>query len=61
MHVEVDPQMTVADAHVITGKIKTAVRAAVPAVADIHIHVEPHRPTTASTGTEPSVTPATTA
>jgi cation diffusion facilitator family transporter len=41
MHVEVDPQMTVADAHVITGKIKTAVRGAVPTVADIHIHVEP--------------------
>ncbi|MBY0398170.1 MAG: cation diffusion facilitator family transporter [Thermoleophilia bacterium] len=44
MHVEVDPRMSVADAHVITGKIKQAVRAAVPAVADVHIHVEPHAP-----------------
>ncbi|MFT3684275.1 MAG: cation diffusion facilitator family transporter [Phycisphaerales bacterium] len=61
LHVEVAPDMSVADAHVITGKIKTAVRAAVPAVADIHIHVEPHRPAAASTGAEPSATPASSA
>jgi cation diffusion facilitator family transporter len=44
IHAEVAPEMTVADAHIITGKIKTAVRAALPTVADIHIHVEPHEP-----------------
>jgi len=44
LHVEVAPDMTVADAHIITGKIKTAVRAALPTAADIHIHVEPHEP-----------------
>lgn len=54
MHVEVDPNMTVADAHVITGKIKTAVRAALPTVADIHIHVEPH------IAPEPAGTPSST-
>jgi cation diffusion facilitator family transporter len=42
MHVEVDPTMNVADAHVITGKIKAAIRAARTNVADVHIHIEPH-------------------
>lgn len=43
MHVEVDPAMSVADAHVITGKIKAAVRARAGAgrVADVLVHVEP--------------------
>lgn len=41
MHVEVDPAMSVADAHIITGKIKAAIRAAQPSVADVLIHVEP--------------------
>jgi cation diffusion facilitator family transporter len=42
MHVEVDPGMTVRDAHALTGKIKAAVRGAIPAVKDVLIHVEPH-------------------
>lgn len=42
MHVEVDPAMSVAEAHVITGKIKAAVRAGVDGqVADVLVHVEP--------------------
>lgn len=41
LHVEVDPGMSVAEAHVITGKIKAAIRSAQPTVADILIHVEP--------------------
>jgi cation diffusion facilitator family transporter len=45
MHVEVAPAMTVADAHVITGKIKAAIKAARPGVADVLVHVEPWRPT----------------
>ncbi|MCC6320348.1 MAG: cation transporter [Phycisphaerales bacterium] len=44
MHIEVDPAMTVADAHVITGKVKHAIRAAQSTVADVLIHVEPHDP-----------------
>lgn len=44
MHVEVDPQMTVADAHIITGKIKAAARGAHPSIADVLIHVEPAAP-----------------
>lgn len=42
MHIEVDPDMNVADAHVITGKIKAAVKASLSSVADVHLHVEPH-------------------
>jgi len=49
LHVEVAPEMPVSEAHIITGKIKTAVRAALPTAADIHIHVEPHFPVTPPT------------
>lgn len=42
MHVEVDPQMSVVDAHVISGKVKAAVRASMPEVAGVLIHIEPH-------------------
>ena len=42
IHVEVDPLMSVREAHAITGKIKAAVRAKHPRVADVLLHVEPH-------------------
>lgn len=41
MHAEVDPEMTVKDAHDLTGKVKEAVREELPAVASVLIHVEP--------------------
>jgi cation diffusion facilitator family transporter len=41
MHVEVDPQMTVADAHEISHKVKDHVRAKVPEVSDVLVHIEP--------------------
>jgi cation diffusion facilitator family transporter len=44
LHVEVDPAMTVDAAHIITGKIKHAIRTQIPAVADVLVHVEPHHP-----------------
>lgn len=44
MHVEVDPNLSVAEAHVISGKVKAAVRSAMPEVAGVLIHIEPHRP-----------------
>lgn len=52
MHVEVDPTMSVADAHVITGKIKCAVREKLPNTADILIHVEPHEPGKGASSTQ---------
>jgi len=41
MHVEVDPAMSVQDAHELAHTVKDAVRAAMPSVEDVLIHVEP--------------------
>lgn len=41
MHVEVDPTLTVAQAHIVSGKVKSAIRAAMPQVANVLIHIEP--------------------
>jgi divalent metal cation (Fe/Co/Zn/Cd) transporter len=42
MHVEVDPDMSVRDAHAIAHRVKDAVRNALPNVADVLVHIEPH-------------------
>jgi cation diffusion facilitator family transporter len=41
MHVEVDPQMTVQRSHEIAHNVKDRVRAQVPRVRDVLIHIEP--------------------
>jgi cation diffusion facilitator family transporter len=41
MHVEVDPLMTVQQGHRIAHEVKDKVRAAVPSVYDVLVHVEP--------------------
>lgn len=41
MHLHVDGGMTVRDAHALSGKVKSAVRAAAPSVRNVLIHVEP--------------------
>jgi len=41
MHVEVDPQMTVLRSHEIAHEVKDKVRATMPAVNDVLIHIEP--------------------
>ena len=41
IHVEVDPAMTVAASHEIAGAVRRRVRAEVPWVADVLVHVEP--------------------
>jgi len=41
LHLEVDPAMSVRDAHLIAHQVKDAIRAAWPQVADVLIHVEP--------------------
>jgi cation diffusion facilitator family transporter len=43
MHVEVDPGMTVSDAHGIAHRVKDAVRTQLPQVADVLVHIEPRR------------------
>ncbi|HWB20881.1 MAG TPA: cation diffusion facilitator family transporter [Phycisphaerales bacterium] len=41
LHLQVDPLMSVKDAHVIAGKVRAAIRAALANVSDVLIHVEP--------------------
>jgi cation diffusion facilitator family transporter len=41
MHVEVDPRMTVQQGHDIAHSVKNKVRAAVPSVYDVLVHIEP--------------------
>lgn len=41
MHVEVDPQMTVSHSHQIAHDVKNKVRAQVPRVRDVLVHIEP--------------------
>jgi cation diffusion facilitator family transporter len=41
MHVEVDPQMTVSNAHKISHRVKDHVKAKVPEVSDVLVHIEP--------------------
>lgn len=43
MHVEVDPQMTVQDAHLVAHQIKDTVRSRIYQVADVLVHIEPRR------------------
>lgn len=42
IHVEADPEMSLRDAHVVSGKVKTAVLGAVPTVRGVLVHMEPH-------------------
>ena len=48
MHVEVDPQMTVENSHRIGHEVKNKVRAQIPSVRDVLIHIEPLKPATKS-------------
>jgi cation diffusion facilitator family transporter len=41
IHVQADPLMSLHDAHVLSGRVKSAIRAAVPAVAGALVHMEP--------------------
>jgi cation diffusion facilitator family transporter len=45
MHLEVDPAMTVHDAHKLAHRVKDAIRARMPHVEDVLIHIEPHKET----------------
>jgi len=41
LHIEVDPELTVAASHVIGGRVRTRVRDQLEWVADVLVHVEP--------------------
>jgi divalent metal cation (Fe/Co/Zn/Cd) transporter len=41
MHIEVDPQMTVFHSHEIAHEVKDKIRAIMPEVSDVLVHIEP--------------------
>jgi cation diffusion facilitator family transporter len=41
IHVEADPGMSLHDAHIVSGKVKSAIRAEVPQVLGVLVHMEP--------------------
>jgi cation diffusion facilitator family transporter len=42
LHVQAEPSMSLRDAHNLSGRVKAAIRVAVPEVAGVLIHMEPH-------------------
>lgn len=42
LHVQAEPTMTLREAHNLSGRVKSAIRGAVPEVAGVLIHMEPH-------------------
>jgi cation diffusion facilitator family transporter len=44
LHVQAEPALSLHDAHILSGKVKGAIRAAVPSVRDVLVHMEPFEP-----------------
>lgn len=44
IHVQAEPAMTLHDAHVLSGRVKSSIRRAVPAAVGVLIHMEPYEP-----------------
>jgi cation diffusion facilitator family transporter len=42
LHVQAEPLMTLREAHILSGRVKSAIRTAVPEVEGVLIHMEPH-------------------
>ncbi len=42
IHVQADPDLTLHDAHILSGRVKGAIRAAVPSAAGVLVHMEPY-------------------
>jgi cation diffusion facilitator family transporter len=45
IHVQADPTMSLHDAHILSGRVKGAIRSRIPAAAGVLIHMEPFEPT----------------
>jgi len=41
LHVQTDPHLSIREAHIVGGKVKSAIRVAVPAVQHVLVHLEP--------------------
>jgi cation diffusion facilitator family transporter len=44
LHVQADPDLPLRDAHILSGKVKGAIRATIPDVSGVLIHMEPFEP-----------------
>lgn len=44
IHVQADPELSLHEAHIIGGKVKTAILKAVPTVLGVLVHMEPYEP-----------------
>lgn len=44
LHVQAEPHMSLHDAHIVSGKVKGAIRAAMPTVDGVLVHMEPYEP-----------------
>lgn len=50
IHVQADPSLSLRDAHILSGKVKSAIRAAVPRVQSVLVHMEPFEHATTAAG-----------
>ena len=46
IHVQTDPELTLREAHALSGKVKSAIREAVPRVQSVLVHMEPYERST---------------
>lgn len=44
LHVQSNPELSLHDAHILSGRVKTAIRESVPRVLGVLIHMEPYEP-----------------
>jgi cation diffusion facilitator family transporter len=42
LHVQAEPSLSLQEAHVLSGKVKSSIRSAVPRVQDVLVHMEPY-------------------
>ena len=42
LHVQAEPTMILREAHILSGKVKGAIRTAIPKVNDVLVHMEPY-------------------
>ena len=52
IHVQADPHLSLHDAHILGGMVRTTLRREVPAVEDVLVHMEPYQPPKDSTPAE---------
>ena len=48
LHVQAEPSLSLHDAHILSGRVKSAIRQRVPTAVGVLIHMEPYEPAEAS-------------